>query len=536
MKVHAAVARALKDGGVDTVFGLMGDANMRHVVSYLEDQQGTFVSAVDEGGAVSMADGYSRVSGRIGVASVTHGPGMTNTLTALTEAVRASSQLMVLTGDTPSRPDHLQRLDLRAAAGLTGAEYVRVLTAETAEQQVRAALARVAVTSRPIVVDVPVDIDGQVTDGQRPAPAASTVAVPGPAPDDLDRALGIIATARRPVILAGRGAVYAREELLELAQILGAPVATTLLAKGLFSDAEGSLGIAGNLGTTVGIDTLLRSDCVVAFGASLNKYTTIEGSLFDGRAVVQVDIRAENIGALMAPEAAIVGDSRVVARAMIDQLREFGLASRPWCEASTLQALDHHEPADEFKDTSSSTVLDVRTAMIELNETLPADRLVVTDTGRFVYAPWRYLDVRFPTDFVHTLNFASIGLGIATAVGASVAHPDRLTVGVVGDGGGMMGMGQLITAVQRQLPLIIVVCNDGAYGMEYHALKNAGVNPDHSLLNWPEFVEVARGYGADGLTVRTLDELHAAVAAWHEREPGPFVIDIKTDPRVDIAP
>lgn len=535
MKVYDAVARALARENVQTIFGLMGDANMRHLISFIEAGTGEFVSAVDEGGAVSMADGYARVSGRVGVASVTHGPGITNTLTALTEAVRASGRVVVLTGDTPARPDHLQRLDLRAAAALTGAEYHRVLTADRCEHDVRTALRRVAVTSRPIVLDVPVDIDGQDFSGDSSITDVQA-ARPGASPVDLDRALGIMATARRPVILAGRGAVEAREQLIELSRILGAPVATTLLAQGLFDGIKANLGIAGNLGTAVGVEAIWSADCVIAFGASLNKYTTIEGSLFDGRAVIQVDNRAENIGVLATPNAPVFGDAMVVAETMTEQLDALGLESELWLSAETLQSLDSQQPADEFDDASDGSTLDARTAMIELDRLLPVDRQVVTDTGRFVYAPWRFLKVNHPSRFVHTLNFASIGLGLATAVGAAVAAPDQLTVAVVGDGGGMMGMTHLVTAVQRQLPLLVVVCNDSAYGMEYHALLNSGANPDHSKLNWPEFSEVARGFGAGGTAVRTVAELHEAVRTWAERPTGPYVIDIKTDPGVDVAP
>jgi acetolactate synthase I/II/III large subunit len=157
MRVHARVAQTLRAAGIDTMFGLMGDANLFVAISYIEEHGGRFVPALDEGGAVSMADGFARTSGQIGVASVTHGPGVTNTLTALTEAVRARSHLVLLTGDTPSMTDHLQRFDIRAAAALAGADYVRIAGPSTAAEQLWQALSTVAATSTPVVVDVPLD-------------------------------------------------------------------------------------------------------------------------------------------------------------------------------------------------------------------------------------------------------------------------------------------------------------------------------------------------------------------------------------------
>lgn len=536
MRVHQVVAQALSESGVQHVFGLMGDANMHHVVSFIEDHGGIFVSAVDEGAAVSMADGYARVSGSVGVASVTHGPGLTNSLTALTEAVRASSRVVVLTGDTPSRPHHLQRLDIRAAVGVTGAEYIRVLTPDRAVHDLRAALARVCLTERPIVLDVPVDLDTAETDVPSQVSPPVVPAMPGPAPDDLDRALGMVVGARRPVILAGRGAIGARAELLALAELIGAPVATTLLARGLFRGAPCDLGMAGNLGTTVGMETIWSADCVIAFGAGLNRFTTVDGSLLRDRSIVQIDVRADRIGMLAPPQAAVIGDSGLVAAAMVEQLRELDETVEPWYGDDVLAAIARQDPLAEVASLGGVDTLDPRTAMAVLNTVLPADRAVVTDTGRFVYAPWRYLDTAQPTDFAHTLNFASIGLGLATAMGVAVAKPGQPTVAVVGDGGGMMGMAELVTAVRLRLPLLVVVCNDGAYGMEYRALSRDGFDPRHSLLAWPGFADIARGYGVAAAEVRTVPELRAAAAAWAEDPVAPFLIDVRTDPTVDITP
>ncbi|WP_169945351.1 thiamine pyrophosphate-binding protein [Microbispora sp. H11081] len=537
MKVHGVVARTLRQLGTDTVFGLMGDANMRFLIDFAEREGGRYISAVDEGAAVSMADGYSRVGNRLGVASVTHGPGVANTVTALTEAVRASSTMIVVTGDTPSRPGHLQRFDLRAVAGLTGAGYHRVLRPEDVADDVAAVIRRVLATRRPVLLDVPVDLHHADVPEPHPAGPARTGHAFAPDPDELDQALGVIAGSRRPVVLAGRGAALAgaRDDLVELADLIGAPLATTLLAKDLFRGHPYDLGVAGTLGTELSTGTILAADCVVAFGAELNRYTTAEDSLLRDKAVVRIDIDPERLSRGGPAHTGVLGDAGVTARAMTEQLRDAGLRPGSFRGAELAAALAAHDPRAEFADRGGPATLDLRSAMIRLDELLPAERAVVTDTGRFVYAPWRYLHVPEPTAFAHTLNFASIGLGIATAIGAAAVAPERLTVAVVGDGGGMMGMAELITAVRWKLPIVVVVCNDGAYGMEYHHLEKAGVDPAPSLLHWPDFAPVARAYGAEAVTVRTMDELEAAVKRLDATSGVPFVIEIKADPSVDVG-
>ncbi len=530
MLVHAAVAEALRGLGVDTVFGLMGDGNMHTLVDFVTSG-GRYVGSVHEAGAVSMADGYARVGGRLGVASITHGPGVSNALTALTEAVRARSPLLVLTGDTPARPDHLQRLDLRAAAGLTGASYHRVLRPSDAVGDLVAAARSALATGRPVLFDVPVDLqkadfDAPVT--VRPLPARQAVE---PDPDALDRALGAIVSARRPVIVAGRGAAGARMELVELADLIGAPLGTTLLGKDLFRGHPLDLGVIGTLSTAITTETVLAADCVIVFGAGLNRYTTAEGSLLDGKAVVRIDVDPAH------PDS-VVGDAAATARAMATQLREVGYrfpASRTSALSTLATALSSHSPREEFADRSGSGTIDARTAVIRLDELLPEERVVVTDTGRFVYAPWRYLHVPEPSAFAHTLNFAAIGLGLATAIGAAAASPDRLTVAVIGDGGGMMGITELITASHAGLPLLVVVCNDGAYGMEYRGLELAGCDTAPSLLAWPDLADVARPLGADAVTVRDLAELEEAVASLKLPLARPMVLELKNDPAVDVG-
>ena len=170
---------------------------------------------------------------------------------------------------------------------------------------------------------------------------------------------------------------------------------------------------------------------------------------------------------------------------------------------------------------------------LELDDLLPADRLVVSDTGRFIYPTWKYLEVGRPGHFVHTLNFASIGLGLATAIGAAVAEPERLTVAVVGDGGGLMSIHELITAVRHRVPLVVLICNDGAYGMEYRYLDDAGLDPSLSLLPGADFTRIAEAMGCRAVRVTALDDLGAIPDLVADMERRPLIVELMTDPRHD---
>jgi len=530
MTVHANIARALRHCGVGLVFGLMGDGNMHHLTDFVRDEGGRLVTAVHEAGAVSMADGYARATGGVGVVSITHGPALTNAVTALATAVRASTPLVVLTGATPARRGHSQHIGLESVARSVGADYVEVRRATDAVDDVAMALTRVLATRVPLVLDVPLDIQMATADYAAPAFGTPIHQAIGPDPDALDRALGIMASARRPVVLAGRGAAVAgaREVLIELADQLGAALGTTLMGRDLFRGHEYDLGIIGTLGTDAALTAFGQADVVIAFGAGLNAQTTANGGLFDGKAVVHCDLSAAALERHTPADVTVQGDALAVGTAMVDALREAGTEPSRFRTPELAQAL-REGAKPSYTDVSTDTTVDMRTAVRWLDDVLPEDRMVVTDTGRFLKTTWTNLHVAHPRDFVHTGSFGSMGLGMASAIGAAVARPDQLCVSVVGDGGAMMNLGEFNSAVRNGVPLLVVVLNDSAYGAEYFKLRNSGVDPTYAQFDWPEFAEVARALGGDGVTVRCRADLDEAAAAIKDMDRA-LLIDVKVDP------
>lgn len=533
MKVHEVIARGLADQGVDTLFGLMGEANMWVIDTLVREHGTSYVPVFREDAAVLAADAWGRVTGRVGVATVTHGPGLSNAVTALVEAVKRGSPLVVVTGDTARVDVHnLQSFDQRAVATAVGAGFQDLRAPDTALDDVATAFRRARIKRRPIVLNLPVDIQEAAVDSVEPtavAPAQSPSATPDES--QLDAAVGVLATARRPIVLAGRGAVDAgaREQVLDLARRLGAPVATTLLAKGWFHDQPHSLGVFGTFSTNLAGEVIGQADCVVALGASLNDFTAAHGPLLDGKRLVQVDIDPASIGRWRPADAAVVGDAKVVASTFGEWLAHLEHQPSGFADDTLAQRLAGWRPEDEFEDHSTADTIDMRTATIALNRILPQERTLVCDGGHFVMAPIQYFDVTDPMRFVWPVNFGSIGLGTGAAIGAATARPDTTTILALGDGGGMMNFLELRTAVARKLDLVAVVYNDGSYGAEYHNFARANADPELSLLDVPSFAGLAEGLGATGVTVRNPDELERVGKVVAERT-GPVVIELMLDP------
>lgn len=529
-KVFEALAACLIDNGVDTLFGLMGDANLFFADTFRQQPGARFVPAVHEGSAVLMAQGYAQVSGQVGVATVTHGPAVTNCITALTDAVRAKASIVLMAGDTPgAHPQHLQNTDQRAVAALCGAGFEQMRAPGTALEDLAHALYRAKAESRPILFNMPAEFMWEDASYQRTVRPVFDTPAYAPQGAVLEEAIGMIASARRPLILAGRGAIHAGDALCRLADRLEAPLATTLKAKGLFNAHPFSIGLCGTLGTPAGYEAIATADCIVAFGASLTEWTTDRGKLFQGKRIVQIDTDAAAIGQTVHPDAALIADAGLTADNILYWLDEAEIAPSGFTRALDPETLRRYEAPPASSARAEGTVPYVET--IEwLNAVLPKDKVLATDGGRFMTEIWCRVSVDRPQDFVDTTNFGSIGLGLQAAIGACAAAPDRPVVVFTGDGGFMMGgLAELNSAVRLGLDLIVVICNDAAYGAEHIQLLDKKMDPVASTFDWPSFARVAQSLGASGIDVSAPSDFDAVQAAIESRT-GPLVIDMHLDP------
>lgn len=536
MRLYEALASMLKEVGADAVFGVMGDANMK-MISAFSASGGRYVKAVHETGAITMADAYYRMSGSLGIATVTHGPGLTNSLTGLTEAARSRSAVLVISGDIPAEPGHDQLIDIRQIALTAGALFDQIFTPRTAARDFSRAVRRAIAGRLPLVLDVPAEMLEGECEVTQMIEALGTTATEVPDEGELDDALGVLLSARRPVLIAGRGAIAseATQSMVELAERTGAFLGTSVLGKGAFEGQTRNIGIVGSLATEVAQTILAESDCIVSFGASLNYFTSMNGDLLRGKRVIHVDLEPGAMGNYSRVDEAIIGDALAVAESMNRLLDEAGVTTKDssWVESYLDELLSHAE--DLPAPHNSAGTVDIRHAAASLAKILPDEIGLVSDVGRFNAGTWPFIDATNPRDFLGMSSFGSIGLGLAGAIGAAVARPGLPIVLLVGDGGLMMHLGELITAVRERLPIIIVVWNDDAYGFEYFRLERYGFDPHYSKNYFPDFAPIAEAFSYQTKTVRSLTELERTAELWRDGLNGPILIDIKLDADHNIA-
>jgi thiamine pyrophosphate-dependent acetolactate synthase large subunit-like protein len=535
MQGYDVVADSLRTAGVETVFGLLGNSNLA-TVGVLAEAGVRFVGSRHESGAVSLAAGHAWATGMPTLCTVTHGPGLANALTALTSAVRDRLPIVLLVGDIRNQPAwQAQRADQPAMLGWTGAEVIDCADPAGLAAAVAAGFARAERHRRPVVVNIPAELLDQPAVAQQPAGADAGQATPGQPPHRLPDHTAIaeaaeeLAAARRPVVLGGRGAGWsgAGPVLAELAAASGALLTTTLPAIGLFAGDPYDIGVCGGYSTRTARDLLRQADCVLAFGAGLNGYTTVSGEAFPDARVVQCDLEPAAFGRHTPADLSLLGDAGTVAQRLLAAYLS-GPGRQPGFRGSDPELAGRVAAArrgGDFADHSSPDGgVDPRVALAIVDESMPADRQVVIDVGHFSTFPSQLLSVPGPGRFYPALGFSAVGLGLASAIGAAVGRPVP-TVVVVGDGGALMSLGELETLARYRPPVTVVVLNDHAYGAEIHHLRRHGL--PETLADFPpcDLAAVATALGLPAGSAGTTEELAALLRELPAG--GPAVLDLR---------
>ncbi|MDR6687737.1 thiamine pyrophosphate-dependent acetolactate synthase large subunit-like protein [Arthrobacter sp. 1088] len=537
IRVSTLVGRTLAKLGVGHVFGVVGSGNF-DVTNTLMAEGIPYTAARHEGGAATMADAYSRMSSKVGVVTTHQGCGLSNAITGIGEAAKSRTPMIVLTADTQAAATRSNfKIDQDALARSVGAVADRIHSPATAIADTVRAFRTAVNERRTVVLSLPLDVQSGAA-----ADEVGAVVVPQPTkirPDApaVEKLVALIGAAERPVFLAGRGGRGAREEILALARHAGALVATSAVASGLFNGDPHNLGISGGFSSPLTADFISGADLIVGWGCTLNMWTMRHGRLISpGTKVVQVDVEDASLGANRPINLGVLGDSALTAADALEALRR--LQSEPAekyrTEANALAIKQGSRWRDiETEDVSTAAAIDPRVLTRELDSMLPAERIVAVDSGNFMGYPSQYLAVPDEFGFCFTQAFQAIGLGLYTAIGAALAQPHRLPVLGAGDGGFLMGISELETAVRLKLPLVCIVYNDAAYGAEVHhfAGHHTGAELDSVLFPDTDIAAIARGFGAEGVTVRTVADL-AAVQPWLDSyragtQTQPLVIDAK---------
>jgi thiamine pyrophosphate-dependent acetolactate synthase large subunit-like protein len=526
--VAQAVGTALARAGVRTVFGVVGSGNF-HVTNALTAAGARFVAARHEGGAAVMADAYARVSGELGVLSVHQGPGLTNAMTGITEAAKSRTPMLVLAADATGPRSNFS-IDQVALARAVGAIPERVSSAATAGEDLARAFRAAVGDRRTVLLSLPLDVQAAAAPSWFDPPAHSVATLPAAGPDAIRALADALATAERPVFLAGRGARNAKKDLIDLSERCGALLSTSAVSRGLFRGHPFNLDVSGGFATPVAAEYIGNADLLVGWGCSLNMWTLRHGALVGERTtVIQVDLEQDALGAHQRIDLGVVGDAAATARAVAAELETRGHHAAGYRSAAVAERLAGEGRWRDvpFEPEAEAGRIDPRALSAALDDLLPAQRTVAVDSGNFMGYPAMYLDVPDPDGFVFTQAFQSIGLGLSTAIGAAVARPGRLTVAALGDGGALMGVSELETAVRLGLDLLVVVYDDEAYGAEVHHFGPAGHPLEHVMFPPADIAEIGRGFGWAGVTVRERDDL-SAVAEWllgpRDR---PMIVDAK---------
>ena len=541
--VYQILAEDIKGLGVDSVFGLMSD-DICQLFATLDAMGVRIVGARHETNAVMMAAGYAAATGKLGVALIGRGPAMANAMHGTISAAKSGLPILIISGDAPLARGATNPLgpDLKAfpAATIVRACGIPVFvpaSADAARQSLADAVAEASLGKTAVLL-LPTDLQvGYTAVADGPSPVVLS-ALPAPQPArtaSIDTALGLLRSSRRPLIVAGVGAHRggARAAIEALAERTGALLVNSLKGKDLFLGNPYNLGILGSSSTSMARRYIEQADCVLAIGVALNSLTMSSGIALPPVPLIHVDASRTNIGRWWPADVAVVGDGRLVAGQLLDGLPERAPQDKPWHTAGVRAEIAAFEHTMDFQVAHTARTVDPRILTLELSRILPQNRHIVFDGGNFM-ANWAYFTVPHPGHFTHSLDSGSVGLGLGTAIGVARGQPERTVLLLIGDGGMLMSMGEIETIIREDLPMIVLVMNDAAYGAEVHILRGQNMPPAKAEFFDVEFAPMAEPLGFESYTIRNMDDLKKIEPVLANPQ-GPIFLDCKINGEV-IAP
>lgn len=528
--VSAAVADAVAERA-GHLFGLMGNGNV-HLISRLTRRGFPFTSARHESATVAMADAYHRATGGVAAATTTYGAGFTNAYTTLAEARIARIPLVLVVGDAPAGGPRNFDIDQVKAAEAVG---VRTLVAGpgNAAAITHRAFDLAVQTVQPVIVAIPYDLaTAPLAEPETLEPLPAKAVWP-PHERDLERVAALLAAAERPVVIAGRGVVLAdsASPLREIGDRLGALFMTSVMAVNAFG-SQWDLGVAGGFTRRHRLEVARQADVVLVVGASMNIFQTRYGTLFpEGTRIIRVDNEPDEEHPIVVDY--IRSDIRPFVESLLGRVEPATSTWRERVPEVVGEEFRSSSPTENPVEFGPDGRLNPRAVVAALEGILPAERSVVMDGGHFIgWAPM-YLSVPDPHAMILVgTAFQSIGMGFGSAAGVSVARPERVTVLVSGDGGGLMGLADFETFLRATRRGVVIVLNDSAYGAELHQYAAKGLHNQAMLIDEVDFAAVGRALGAKGTKARSLADL-AELEAWLATgDDGVFVLDVAVSQQV----
>ena len=547
MKLNGAqiLVNSLKSEGVSHVFGYPGGAVL-HIYDALnacEDIKHILVR--HEQGATHGADGYARASGKCGVTLVTSGPGITNAVTGIATAHMDSIPMVIISGQVPSPligMDAFQEVD---AVGITrSCVKHNFLIKDISEIAITVKKAfHIATTGRPgpVLIDIPKDITiakMEVEEYPKTIEMRSYKSTIKASDHQIKKAVVMLANSKRPILYAGGGCIIgnASKELREFTHMTGFPITQTLMGLGAYPMTDNqSLGMLGMHGTYEANMAMHGSDCVVAIGSRFDDRITGNLEKFCPTAkFIHIDIDPSQISKNVIADIPIVGQTKQVLQALIDQMKDKKLAdiSNWWSQ------IEEWRKVDSLAYKKSPGVIKPQTVIEMLYEVTKGKAIVTSDVGQHQMWAAQYYLFDEPRQWINSGGLGTMGFGLPAAMGAKLAMPDRDVACVTGDGSIQMMLQELSTMLQYSTPVKIINLNNGYLGMvrqwqEFFYEKRYAMSYMEAL---PDFVKLAESYGHMGIRVEKEEDLKPAlIEAFNQKERTVF-LDIVTDPSENVFP
>ncbi|MGD1060444.1 MAG: biosynthetic-type acetolactate synthase large subunit [Methanomassiliicoccales archaeon] len=537
MKGSKALLALLEREGVEVMFGYPGGVVIP-IYNDILDSSIHHVLVRHEQCAAHMADGYARATGRPGVCMATSGPGSTNLVTGVATAYADSSPMLVLTGQVAT---HLigtagfQEADTFSLMMPITKHNFRVLDPKDVPEAIKRGM-NIAKTGRmgPVHVDLPVDVmNGDVPENLMD----QEYPVPSPAEDfnGMLEAIRTLLNAERPSLLVGGGAIWANAgpEVAKLAELLVAPVITTVMGKGIIPEEHPlCMGIMGMHGKEASRRALLESDVILAIGTRFSDRTIPNANEISlSTKIIHLDIDPIEAGKNPRTKVRLVGDAKKGLQLLIKGVGK-GRPETPW--AKRVKDLHNRCHCDIDFD---STPIKPQKVIYEIGRILTDDTIITTEVGQNQMWASHFLRVRHPRQFITSGGFGTMGFGFPASIGAKIAFRDKPVIDIAGDGSIQMVFHEFATAVNENLPVMVVVMDNGWLGMvkQWQKLFWDKRYSATSLQRNPDFVALAKAFGADGVRVDKPSELREAFQKGLSSDV-PFLVDVMTDPEEDVLP
>ena len=520
-----AIVKCLKEEGVTTIFGFPGGAVLDlYDAIFTSDIQHILVR--HEQGAVHAADAYSRTTGDVGVALLTSGPGATNGVTGIATAYMDSIPMVVLTGQVPTKligNDAFQEVDIVGITRPCTKHNYLVKTTDELVPTLREAF-HIAKTGRPgpVLVDLPKDVVAGMSSYPEKKQIRMSSYQPNYSPHNrqIEQACKLIIQAKRPVLYVGGGVILsnANEELTELATKLNIPVTMTLMGLGAFPGTHDlSMGMLGMHGTYTANMAVAEGDLLIAVGARFDDRVTGKLDEFATNAkIVHIDIDPTSISKNVKVDVPIVADCKSALAAMntlFNDEKTFSLSSEakkhmPWFE--TIQGWSKKHPLSYCTD---SDIIKPQYVVEMLNKLTGGDAIITTEVGQNQMWAAQFYRFNYPRRFITSGGLGTMGYGLPAAIGAQIAFPDKCVIDIAGDGSIQMNIQELATAKQYNCPVKVAILNNGFLGMvrQWQELFYDKRYSSTVMDTSPDFVELAKAYGAIGLRATKVSEVEPVI-------------------------